>query len=317
MNKTFIFEKKSVRAGVLDDLKYTEMVWSDIESPSEKELDLVSKYIGTSPEEVAVMLKRTQRPVIFNLDKYSGVIFSMPVADKEIVGTAPVVFFISRAMNNLVAIHKKPCSAIKKLHTYSEAHNLAVFKSGATTLLMTILEEITDNFFITLDELSDQIEEVEQKMFDYRHSSLVMKKTFGIKKSLIYIHKALVANRDVVMAIEKQYAEFLDIKKVEKFHGINADITQLIEMTTTYRDIVTSAIEIHLSSISNNLNITMKKVTSWGALILVPSLIAGIFGMNFKHIPLLDSPTGFFISLIVMVVSVVVLAFYSRKKDWL
>lgn len=317
MNKTSIFEKNSVRPGTLDDLKYAKMVWSDIEGPTEKELSLVGNFVGTRPDELTGMMKRTQRPVVFNLNKYSAVIFAMPFIDKEVIGTAPIVFLISRSMNNLIALHKKSCPAIKKVNAYSEAKNAAVFKSGSTTLLMTILDEIIDHYFVALDNLSDQIEEIEQKMFDYKHSAQVMEKTFAVKKSLIYIHKSLVANRDVILDIEKQNVQSMDIKKVAGFHGINADITQLIEMTTTYRDIVTSAIEIHLSSISNNLNITMKKVTSWGALILVPSLIAGIFGMNFRHIPLLDSSVGFFISIIVMVISVTVLAFYFRKKDWL
>lgn len=317
MNQTLILEKNAVRPGSLADLQSTKLVWADIAAPSEKELAAVFKYTGYQPETVATMLKRSQRPVIDNGTKYSAVIFDMPVIDRDVIGTAPVVFLVSKAMNNLIAIHKKSCPAIQKVKTYTDARNLGVYRAGASTLLMTLLEEITDNYFTVLDSLSDQIEEIEEKVFDYRHSAQVMKKTFAAKKSLMYIHKALVANRDVILAIEKQNARDLDISKIENFHGINADITQLIEIATTYRDIVTSAIEIHLSSISNALNITMKKVTSWGAVILVPSLIAGIFGMNFRHIPMLDSPAGFFLSLILMVVSVILLAWYFRKKDWL
>ncbi len=91
----------------------------------------------------------------------------------------------------------------------------------------------------------------------------------------------------------------------------------MIEIEATYREILTSALEIHLTQIFNHLNTIMKKITSWGALILVTSLIAGIFGMNFKYIPEVNEPFGFFFAIILMLVSVLSLYFYFKKRDWI
>ena len=192
-----------------------------------------------------------------------------------------------------------------------------MFRGGITLVLFTLLEEIVEDFFSDVDAIRDAIEQIEEKMFDYKDSKKVMKRTFATKKSLLYVHRALIGNREVVQAIEKHYAQFLDVKKLEDFRQLTGDITQLIEMATTYHDILTTSVEVHLSAISNNLNVTMKRVTSWGAIILVPSLVAGIFGMNFREIPLLTSHEGFAIAITLMAVSVFLLGWYFKKKDWM
>jgi magnesium transporter len=317
MAKTLILEKNTVREGKFTDLKSGKLVWVDLENPTATELSKLAGVIGLSDTELKEYLKPTQRPTLFNLSEHSLIIFDVPLSDKGYIFTSPVTIFVSKKGNDFITVHKAFSPAVKKIYTYNQSRLLEIFKGGVALVTLTLLEEIIDSYFIELDDVSDQIEDIEKQMFDYKNSSSVMKRTFAVKKSLIFIHKALVANREVVSALEKQFAQFLDLKKMGFYRELNADITQLIEMTTTYRDIITSAIEIHLSSISNNLNVTMKKVTSWGAIILVPSLIAGIFGMNFRHIPTLDSPGGFFAALLLMVIASALLTGYFKKKDWL
>ena len=102
-----------------------------------------------------------------------------------------------------------------------------------------------------------------------------------------------------------------------RFRLLASDLTQLIELVSTERDILTTTMEVHLSTVSNALNETMKKVTSWGALILVPSMIAGIYGMNFKHLPWTEQVWGFPLLLFIMAVLMVMLLRFFRKKDWI
>jgi len=317
MVKTLTFEKNSIQEGKFTDLKSGKLVWVDLENPEAGELTKLAETVGLSETELKEYLKTSQRPILFNLSEHSVMIFDVPVSDKGFKYTSPVAVFVSKKGNDFITVHKTFSPAIKKIYTYNKGRLQEIFKGGVTLIMLTILEEIIDSYFTELDDVSDQIEDIEKQMFDYKNSSSVMKKTFAVKKSLIFIHKALVANREVVSALEKQFAQFLDQKKMGFYQGLSTDITQLVEMTTTYRDIITSVIEIHLSSISNNLNVTMKKVTSWGAIILVPSLIAGIFGMNFRHIPTLDSPAGFFVALLVMILASAALTWYFKKKDWL
>ncbi|MFA6909459.1 MAG: magnesium transporter CorA family protein [Patescibacteria group bacterium] len=314
---TLLLDAKKVIPGHFADLKTGKPVWVDTNAPTAEELSEVSKVVGMNTEEITALLKPTQRPTLFNVKNYSVVVFGMTKASEAAVHVVPVLFFISHDRNDLITIHAEFCRAVERVRAYTEDHRFATFSKGITNVLYALLDEIIDGYFGQVDELGTRVDTIEKHMFEYRQSNTVMRNTFNVKKSLLYMHKALIGNREVVHAIEKQYGQFLDNERLENFRELNGSIIQLIEMITTYHDIVTTSVEIHLSAISNNLNVTMKRVTSWGALILVPSLIAGIFGMNFQNEPLLHNRFGFFISLAVMIVSVYVLAWYFKKRDWL
>jgi magnesium transporter len=137
------------------------------------------------------------------------------------------------------------------------------------------------------------------------------------------VHKALTANREVVVNIEKGYLSRIDKEEEAKYKFIYNDIVQLIDMNETYRDVLTGALEIYLTTISNNLNHTVKRLTAWGSLILIPTLIASIYGMNFHdtaspfNMPELQWKYGYFFALGLMALSTILLYFYFRKKDWI
>lgn len=317
-HKTLLFDKNTIREVKLDDTRAKKLVWADIENPNEEEKKFLVKILEIEePSEIKYWLKSSQRPAVFQAGDYTAVFFSVPLTNKNLIFTAPLLFFVSQDRNDILTVHRGKIEAISKIHSYHELRHLKVFKGGITNVLLTILEEVVDSYFGYLDQLSDKIEGIEDRMFDYRQSRSVMKNTLAVKKSLIYLHRALIANREVVTAVERQYLPFFDEERQRDFRELSLKIVQLIEMISTYRDVLTSNIEIHLSTISNNLNVTMKKVTSWGALILVPSLIAGIFGMNFHEIPLLTSHEGFYLSLAMMIASVFILGRYFKRKDWL
>lgn len=316
-HKTLILDKNSVREGAFSDLKSGKPVWTDITQPSPEDLAMLAGHIGMESKEIEHLLILTQRPKLFNAEKYSVVVFAVPVMIGDSLTTAPLLLFVSKGQNDLITVHREHVKAVSAVHGYALSRGSQALGAGVTHLLHTLLEEIVDSYFEHIGTLSTAIESIEKKMFEYRQSKVLMRHTFATKKSLLFFHRALIGNREVVQAIEKHYAQFLDAEKLEDFRELSGDITQLIEMATTYHDILTTTIQIHLSAISNNLNVTMKKLTSWAAIILVPSLIAAIFGMNFREIPLLSSHEGFAIAIGSMAISIFLLGWYFKRKDWL
>ncbi|MFA6553502.1 MAG: magnesium transporter CorA family protein [Patescibacteria group bacterium] len=316
-NKILTTDKTGVKDASLNDFKVGKYVWADFTGPTSAELIMLRQTVGMSENELAELTRPSQRAMLYRIGKFIIVIFTSIVSRGDIFETQPLVMLISESGKSLITLHREPCTAASKVAAYAPEDLKRILRAGIPELVVNLCAEATDEFFGAADALSDKIEDIEKRMFDYKHSNAVMRDTLAVKKSLIYAHKGLVANREVTYVVQKEFGGHLSGTATEQLRDISMDTTQLSEMVTTYRDILTSAIEIHLTAISNNLNVIMKKVTSWGALILVPSLIAGIFGMNFQHIPTLDSPAGFYVSLIVMVISVSALAVYFRKRDWL
>jgi magnesium transporter len=104
---------------------------------------------------------------------------------------------------------------------------------------------------------------------------------------------------------------------VPYFRDVMDHVIRTMELTDNVRDLLTSARELQLAQVSNRLNVVMKQLTAWAAIILIPTLVAGIYGMNFRHMPELDWEFGYPFALGVMAVLAFALYRSFRKRDWL
>ncbi|MDP3770688.1 MAG: magnesium transporter CorA family protein [bacterium] len=316
MRIVFAYDQGTVREGTLDDLKRRTCTWVHYWEPTADELQDAAVHIGLEREELQDLLSSSQRPTLRDTAEFSVMVVRSPRKDKEFL-TKPVVLAVSKAKNDLISIAPHQSRSIDRVLALTNSHRARVFETGATLLLFTILDEITTSYFNTFDRMDDEIARIERAIRAHRTDPKTMDTIYRLKKTLIYFHKALIGNREVIASIEKAYAQFIDSTLLHRFRVLHDQTVQLVELGATYRDILTSTLEVHLAVISNALNMTMKRVTSWGAIILVPSLIAGIYGMNFRLLPGSEHPLGFVITLFVMVCSVVALYWYFKRRDYL
>ena len=135
---------------------------------------------------------------------------------------------------------------------------------------------------------------------------------------MIYFHKSLVGNRKVIEGIEKQFVKEIKGKNTKKFQYLYNDINQLIDMVDTYRDILTNSLDVHYTALSNDMNIVMKRLTIITSFIMVPALIASIYGMNFVYPPDFElSKRSFYFALGLMGASIVGIYFFFKKMKWI
>ena len=194
-----------------------------------------------------------------------------------------------------------------------------MFEKGPTYILFRLMDEILATYNMVIEDIDEKLGVIEDIIYSEENhkEKKLMVEMYNLKKVLIYFQKGLSANREVIASIEKEYGEFLNKKDLSKFRLLYSEMTRLIEITSTYREILTTLLEVHLSTISNSINVTMKKLTAWAALILVPSLIASIYGMNFNYVPKASLRYGFYLALGLMLVSMLILYAYFRRQDWI
>ena len=313
-----ILHNGEIVEGRFEDLSQRHAtVWLAAQDPTSLELQAVANHVGSTVDELSELLQVNQRPVLQDIGQFTAVVFHAPEIWNQKLTLKPHLFLASKEQKDLISVCRGTSVAVEKITSFPARRRLELFQKGSTSLLFAILSEIMAHSFEVLDFLNEEIGRLEERVFEPRLSSSVMKRIFQIKKELIYLQRALTSDREVISEIEKAYGAFLDAKQLSRFRLLHSDATQLIELTTTYRDILISAVEVHLSAISNNLNVVMKKLTAWAAIILVPSLIAGIYGMNFQVLPLATHPTGFWLMVGLMFVSVVSLYSYFKRNDWI
>ena len=186
-------------------------------------------------------------------------------------------------------------------------------------LLYTILDELVDGYFDATDTLEDRLEEIEEAIFaeEKLDETDVQQQLFDVRRNLVVFRRKVVPLRDVVSALLRKDVEWIDDDALVHMQDVYDHLLRAVDLIDSHRELLGNAVDAHLAIISNRMNEVMKKMTSWGAILLGSTLIAGIYGMNFQHMPELGWEYGYPFALGLMVVLTMAGYFFFRKKDWL
>lgn len=321
MLKVYKFQKGGVKSGSINDLGSASRCWADCINPTKKELKDISEKANIKLNELKKVLDEKERPKVSDLENYSLIIVRTPLIEHDEILTTPLSIFISKNKNNIVTITLKEVNPIHRIKQLVATKKIDLHEKGISFFTYRILDEVLDAYFLIFDTLEDKIDVIEDKVIE-KPDKTTVKSIFIIKKTLIYFHKALTANREVISAIEKEYVANIDKKNIKRFRALYNDVTQLIDTEGTYREILTGTLDVYLSSVSNNLNKVVKTLTIGASFILIPTLISGIYGMNFNNASIYNMPElywkyGYFFALGLMVFSVIASYLFFKKKGWL
>ena len=315
------FQKGGVKAGSLNDLSSTSKCWTECTNPSKHELKNISEKANISLNDLKEAIDEEERPKVYDLEDYSVIIVRAPWTEHNEISTTPLSIFISKNKNNIITITLKKINSINKIRQLILLKKIDIHVKGISFFTYRILDRVLEEYFSILDILEEKIDVIEDKVVGKPDKSTIHG-IFSVKKTLIFFHRALTANREVISAIEKEYVTNIDKKNIKRFGVLYNDVTQLIDMEGTYRDILTGTLDIYISSVSNNLNQVMKTLTIIASFVLIPTLISGIYGMNFSsaspyNMPELYWQYGYFFALGLMLISVIFTYAFFRRKGWL
>ena len=296
-------------AGELNDFQKKNVVWAECQNPSLIDLEKISEASNIPIAELKSHRSSSERPKTYEYENFSLVVFAAPQVEKEKRPAAVALFIVDN--KNIITITTRKIAALEKVKANMAQTPKKYFESS-TRFLRLLLENIVDDYFGFFDSFQEEADKLENFIFKKPDDSAV-KRVFVLKKTLLYYHKRLVANREVISAIEKSYLSRVPKKELHEFRDIYNDLVQLIDTEETLRDILTGIIEIYMSSVSNNMNQVIKKLTLVASYIMIPTLIASIYGMNFKNMPELLWKYGYAFAMGLMVISVIFMYIYFKK----
>jgi magnesium transporter len=188
-------------------------------------------------------------------------------------------------------------------------------------LLWAIFDVLVDGYFDVTDMVDDRLDQVEEKVFpddaESNSSGSVPREIFAVRSDLTIVRRAAAPLREVVNAIIRREIEFVDEQAIVHFHDVYDRVLRVGDLVEAQRDLLNGLLEANLAVTSNMLNQVMKKMTSWGAILIVATLIAGIYGMNFRHMPELKWAFGYPAALGLMGITTFFLWRYFKRKNWL
>jgi magnesium transporter len=197
--------------------------------------------------------------------------------------------------------------------------NADLLKYGGRALVHGFLDVMVDEYFEAIQALDDEIESVEDILFDDTpdSSKALQRRTFKLRKSLLEARRAILPMREVVNTVMRRMTEDgADTELTPYYADLYDHVLRAAEWTESLRDMITSIFETNMSLADTRMNMIMKKLTSWAAIIAVPTAITGYFGQNVPY-PGFGREWGFALSMVAILLIASVLYVLFKRKDWL
>ena len=296
--------------------KPDHVVWLDIATPDADDLALLRDEFDVHPLALEDLEKRRQRP---KLDTYAEqqMIVSyevLPPPNRERLFDLGELHLFAGA-SYLISVRWKDSPAIEGVGKRFRERPDAVARTPGT-LLYAILDAVVDGYFPLLDRLTDKIEDLEGRILAGGHTSDALRIILRLKRELLELRRNLSPQRDVANALLRRDLPLVDDATAPYFQDLYDHLVRVLDQVDLQRDLLASALEANLSVTSNNLNAVMKRLTAFTVILMVPTLIAGIYGMNFHSMPELSWPLGYPLALGAMAVVMVGAAIFFWRKDW-
>jgi magnesium transporter len=291
-------------------------VWLDYCEPTAADLARIAEELSLHPLAVEDAVNEHQRP---KLDRYDTHLFLSAYAvelDSESgeLRTSEIGAFITPRA--LVTVRKDDDVAIDSvLARWDASSELA--NAGVSFLLWGLLDDIVDGHFDAVQSLDAAVEELEDLLFDdVPRNTEVQRRSFEFRKSLVLLRRVVLPMREVVNSLMRRDLHVLDAAMAPYYQDVYDHVLRATEWTESLRDLVTTILETNLTIQGNRMNLVMKKVTSWAAIIAVPTAITGFYGQNVPY-PGFAAHWGFWFSSALIVALSAGLYVAFRRRDWI
>ncbi|WP_055585786.1 magnesium transporter CorA family protein [Peterkaempfera griseoplana] len=295
----------------------SSVVWLDLYRPGNAEFTEVGQEFGLHELSLEDALHQGQRP---KLDRYRTHEFLSAYAvsvapDSGALSTSEIAVFVTSQA--LITVRQDDGLAVRDVVArWDQGPDLA--GHGVGFLLHGLLDHLVDGHFSAVQQLEDQIEALEDLLFEEgrRQIEIVQRRAYALRKSLVQLRRVVLPMREVVNALMRPGLHVVTEPLVPYYQDVYDHVLRATEWTESLRDMVASVMETNLSVQANRMNLIMKKVTSWAAIIAVPTAITGFYGQNLPY-PGFGHQSGFILSTTAIASLSVLLYLVFRRKDWL
>ncbi|MYS76494.1 magnesium/cobalt transporter CorA [Streptomyces sp. SID5926] len=298
-------------------------VWIGLHEPTEKEFELVSQEFGLHPLAVEDALKAHQRP---KLEVYDDSLFAVlkPVVyepDSDAVSTGELMIFLGDAF--AVVVRHGEGSPLKAVRRRLE-HEPELLGKGPTAVLYAIADATVDHYLDVAVELQTDLEELEAEVFspDGGGSRHTASRIYTFKRQVLEFRRATgpLAPPLARLAGTGVYGggvPFVNDRARPFFRDVSDHLTRVNESVESLDRLVSDILSAHLAQTSVRQNDDMRKISAWAAMAAVPTMVAGIYGMNFDHMPELHWVWGYPAVIALMAVLELLLYRQFKHRGWL
>jgi magnesium transporter len=300
-------------------------VWIGLYEPSPEEFDAVAREFNLHELAVEDAIQAHQRP---KLEVYDDTLFvvlktARYLDQEEAVEFGEIMLFIGDGF--VVTVRHKPASALGGVRQAIERRQ-DLLRYGTGAVLHSIVDRVVDDYFPVLTGLDTDIKEAEKEVFKeeagnpttvgrrHRHAA---ERIYKLKREVIELHQSTAPLVEPLDRLVRRRFPEIHPELAEYFRDVEDHLLRVVDEVGGFRDLLTSVLDANLAQIAVRQNEDMRKISAWVAIAAVPTAVAGIYGMNFDHMPELRWTIGYPLVLTSIAVTCFLLWRAFRRNGWL
>ncbi|MBI1895030.1 MAG: magnesium/cobalt transporter CorA [Acidobacteria bacterium] len=287
------------------------MIWHDIEDPNSPELDALGKRYGLHPLHIEDCRHRNQSAKVEWMGGYMFIVLKLvEMEEDDRLSIGDLDLFVGADF--FITVQETECKCVRELIPRVRERS-----EGRRTdeLMYQIMDGIVDSYVPILDGLNERIDELEDRVLE-APSPQTLERVFDLKRALIELRRVLTNTRDVAAHLLRTDSPLVAKDLAPFLRDVYDHIARSLDMVELQRDLLSGAMDIYLSSISNRTNQVMKVLTILSTIALPAIVISGVYGMNVPGLPFLKHPHGGLIISGMIAATCLVLLVIVRRLRW-
>ena len=302
---------EAVNAGRAPDA----FVWIGLYEPTEDEFDSIRREFNLHELAVEDAIHAHQRP---KLEVYGEMVFivlktARYIDPEEVVRLGEILIFLGSDF--IITVRHGEASSLKEIRSRLEA-DPALLKCGPGAVLHAIVDHVVDDYAPALTGLGEDIDEIEDEVFSGRRTNPA-ERIYKLKRETLEFNKATGPLMEPIDRLARGHYRLIHPEVRAYFGDVNDHLLRIHDQLESYRDLLTSILEANLAQVTVRQNQDVRTISAIVAILAVPTMIAGIYGMNFEHMPELGWTFGYPLVLGVMVAICLGLYRYFKRVGWL
>lgn len=301
-------------------IKEQKVTWINIQRPTKKDLNFLKKKFNIHPLVLDEFINPSYRPKVEQYENYIFMILYYPTYDNEKRITTPRELNIIATKDTLITSHYASIFPLKTLFKSCKAYREArksYMKEGAGPLLYYVLSGFWQSCFIKLQSINSRINKIEKEIFSGKEKEMVLEISL-VKTDIINFWRIIKPQNEVLDSLLKEGPEFFGQDISPYFADLSGVYDQVLHGLESHKEAILALEDTNQSLLSARINEIIQVLTIFSVIFLPLTLISSIWGMNFpQSLPLTQSPLGFWLISIMMLVITGGMIIYFRKKKWL
>lgn len=305
----------------MDKIKIQKLTWIDILDPDKKDIKQLEENFDFHPVVLRELLSPTLRPKVEHYDSYLFMVLHFPIynAAEKATKSMELDFLITK--NALITIRYAKIKPLQEFWQKCQTDNQYLYFQDSTALLLhCILEELTEFSLRQIDHITKKINSIEKQIFEVKRSkeeAEIVEKITIIRRDILDFRRTIKPQAMILKSLKVRGIEFFGKKLGPYFTDIIGDHMRVWDLLENHKETIESLQEANDSLLSNKTNMVMKILTVFAVIVFPLTLLAAVFGMNTKYLPLVGAKHDFWMVLGIMIIATVFMLIVFKKKKWL